>query len=61
VITIQEGDLVQLHAGGPAMSVQELLSHLAKCIWFDNEGRLQERIFSLNVLRKVRDGGSRDS
>ena len=50
---LEEGDLVQLKSGGPVMSLQMLTPERAMCMWFDEEGKLHERSFPLNVLHKV--------
>lgn len=53
---LEEGDLVRLHSGGgPVMSVQAIDAGRAVCMWFDAEGRLQERPFLLTTLEKVSD------
>lgn len=49
----QEGDLVRLHSGGPIMSLQEVVGEHAVCMWFDAEGKLQERRFLLASLQNV--------
>lgn len=50
---IQEGDLVQLATGGPVMSVQDISGKRARCMRFDEEGRLVERHVLIAMLRLV--------
>ena len=54
---LKEGDLVQLRTGGPAMSLQSIDADARSgtCMWFDSDGRLQERTFLLTTLRRVTD------
>lgn len=54
---ISEGDLVQLHSGGPIMSVESLAGSAASCMWFDPDGALHEATFEVRLLLKVRDWG----
>lgn len=56
---LQEGDLVQLKSGGPSMALEMLTGTRAMCMWFDEQGKLQERAFALHLLQKVpKDGVS---
>ena len=50
---IEEGDLVQLATGGPVMSVQEISGKRARCMWFDDDGKLVERYVLIAMLRLV--------
>lgn len=54
---LEEGDLVQLKSGGPAMSVQAMEGTRITCMWFDQEGTLQERTFPLGTSKKMEGGG----
>ncbi len=53
---LQEGDLVQLHSSvrTPAMSVQAISAdgRVATCMWFDADGKLQEKDFLVRTLTK---------
>jgi uncharacterized protein YodC (DUF2158 family) len=48
-----EGDLVKVQSGGPVMSVQEIHGEYALCLWFDENGKLQERSFLIASLKGV--------
>jgi uncharacterized protein YodC (DUF2158 family) len=50
---ISEGDAVHLKSGGPLMSVQSVTRTVVVCMWFDPEGKLQERAFPASMLRKA--------
>lgn len=52
---LQEGDLVRLIAGGPAMSLQVISEdgRDATCLWFDKDGVLMEQTFRVRSLERV--------
>ena len=52
---IEEGDIVRLRSGGPPMSVQTVTPDGIECMWFDSDGRLQEKIFHPGTLQKNSD------
>lgn len=56
-VPLQEGDLVQLKSGGPVMSLQMIAGARASCMWFDQDGKLHERTFQLDTLRRVDNKG----
>jgi uncharacterized protein YodC (DUF2158 family) len=52
-MTFQTGDVVQLKAGGPKMTVEGGLTERSiACVWFDG-AQLQRGMFGHDVLRKV--------
>lgn len=53
---IQAGDVVELAAGGPQMTVQARSQDLAYCAWMA-EGRLHQGTFQLASLRRIRSSG----
>jgi uncharacterized protein YodC (DUF2158 family) len=50
--TIEEGDVVRLKSGGPAMHVQVRSAHLLYCIWFKGED-LKSATFDEGMVVKV--------
>lgn len=49
----QEGDVVYLKSGGPAMTITELSeNHISYCQWFDKNLELQGSSFNNRVLTK---------
>ena len=52
----QVGDVVELLAGGPAMTVQARSQDLAYCAWMA-DGRLHQGTFQLKSLRLIRSAG----
>lgn len=53
---IQAGDVVQLAAGGPAMTVQARSQNLVYCAWV-TDGSLHQGTFETASLRTLRPGG----
>ena len=47
------GDLVQLKAGGPPMSVEALVGNLLLCTWVEPSGRTRRGTFSWHELRSA--------
>ncbi|WP_234733440.1 DUF2158 domain-containing protein [Tellurirhabdus bombi] len=50
---LQQGDIVQIRSGGPAMTVISLEVEGLKCIWFSTANELQTALFPEFVLMKV--------
>jgi uncharacterized protein YodC (DUF2158 family) len=58
--SFSKGMVVQLVSGGPKMSVSEVSDYSfsagiedgVKCVWFDEKGHQQERIFDAAVLQE---------
>jgi len=40
------GDTVQLHSGGPLMTIKEINSQILICRWFDKDDKLQSSKFN---------------
>lgn len=55
---IQVGDVVQLAAGGPDMTVQARSQNLVYCAWMA-DGGLHQGTFETASLRRLRTGGAR--
>lgn len=53
---IQVGDVVELAAGGPAMTVQARSQNLVYCAWMA-DGGLHQGTFETTSLRRLRAGG----
>lgn len=53
---IQVGDVVELAAGGPAMTVQARSQNLVYCAWMA-DGGLHQGTFETSSLRRLRAGG----
>ena len=56
--SIQVGDVVELAAGGPTMTVQARSQNLVYCAWM-SDGRLHQGPFEMSSLRRVRSAGPR--
>ncbi|MBK6006247.1 DUF2158 domain-containing protein [Ramlibacter ginsenosidimutans] len=54
---IQVGDVVELAAGGPAMTVQARSQNLVYCAWM-TDGRLHQGTFETASLRRLRTGAA---
>jgi uncharacterized protein YodC (DUF2158 family) len=54
---IQVGDVVELAAGGPAMTVQARSQNLVYCAWMA-DGSLHQGTFETSSLRRLRKGGT---
>ena len=56
---IKVGDVVQLKSGGPQMTVRGIRDYSlcgrdqARCTWFDRSNDLKDRIFEIDMLKKV--------
>jgi uncharacterized protein YodC (DUF2158 family) len=50
--TIEEGDVVRLKSGGPAMKVQVRSAHLLYCIWFKGED-LKSGTFDEDLVARI--------
>jgi uncharacterized protein YodC (DUF2158 family) len=55
--SIQVGDVVELAAGGPSMTVQARSQNLVYCAWM-SEGKLHQGTFETASLRRLRSGGT---
>lgn len=53
---IQHGDVVELAAGGPAMTVQARSQNLVYCAWMA-DGSLHQGTFETASLRRLRTSG----
>jgi uncharacterized protein YodC (DUF2158 family) len=50
---LQVGDVVQLKSGGPAMTINRVLSDQSfACQWFDKDGALKNGMFQSAQLKK---------
>ena len=49
---IKVGDVVQLKAGGPPITVAEIDEDEARCVWIDDKGKQQEEYYPLITLTK---------
>jgi uncharacterized protein YodC (DUF2158 family) len=54
---LQVGDVVELAAGGPSMTVQARSQNLVYCAWMA-EGKLHQGTFETASLRRLRTGGT---
>jgi len=61
-MNIKAGDVVQLKSGGPKMTVSKVGEFLkargrttALCTWFDNDAKVQEKIFEPAQLKIVKE------
>lgn len=49
---IEEGDVVRLNSGGPAMTVRVVIDEVAHCRWMNAAGDVRDESFQLNTIYK---------